>query len=67
MVRCECEHTAHLEKGKTTPNGNSGHKYGAMFSLFYMELISTPYGTYHVCTDCAHDCALIGWGAISWC
>lgn len=56
MTRCECEHLAHLEKGIITPNGNPGHKYGATFSQLHMQVVETPYGSFYVCSDCAHDC-----------
>lgn len=51
---CECEHAAHFERDKRTPNGNPGHKWGAKFAT--RVPVKTPYGTFHVCVDCASDC-----------
>jgi len=52
--KCECEHIAHFDETKTTPNTNPGHKYGVMF--FNTQEIITNYGKFIVCDDCANDC-----------
>jgi hypothetical protein len=51
---CQCEHIAHLEKSRRTPNGNPGHKYGAQFMR--LKEVKTAYGTFHICLDCWQDC-----------
>ena len=54
--QCECEHIAHFEKAWATPNGNPGHRAGVYFHLEALTKVSTPYGVFHVCKDCAKDC-----------
>jgi hypothetical protein len=55
-MACECEHVAHLDGAKRTPNGNPGHDYGARFAPGYLTEIQTTYGKFRVCRDCATDC-----------
>lgn len=50
---CQCEHVAHFERQKRTPNGNPAHSYGKKFAervLVRMNL------SYEVCKDCSEDC-----------
>ena len=54
-TNCECEHVSHLDTNARTPNGNPGHIYGAAGWL-NLQPVKTPYGTFHVCKDCADDC-----------
>lgn len=56
MRKCECEHQSHMDKDMHTPNGNPAHKYGVAYSNRYMQDVKTPFGTFHVCKDCAEDC-----------
>lgn len=49
-VHCQCE--------------NQHHKVGDMKHDYYapvasVQPVKTPFGTFHVCTDCAGDCLLI--------
>lgn len=53
---CQCEHEAHLDKAKLTPNGNPGHRYWQSFRLKQLVEVQTTYGTFRVCPDCAEDC-----------
>lgn len=54
--QCQCEHIAHFESDKRTPNGNPSHRADSFFHLDFIEPVKTPYGTFHVCRDCANDC-----------
>src|SRR5262245_35788197 len=54
--QCECEHIAHFEKERRTPNGNPGHKYGAEFYQHATCSKKTTYGTMWFCVDCTVDC-----------
>lgn len=56
LHKCECEHDAHFEKNKRTPNGNPGHNYQSEYFENYMRTVRTPYGSFLVCKDCAEDC-----------
>lgn len=56
MFPCECEHKAHMERDARTPNGNPGHTYQQGFAFRALLAVSTPYGTFAVCLDCAGDC-----------
>lgn len=53
--KCECEHEAHFSHGHT-PNNNPAHKYGVYFTEHFIVAVATPFGTFHVCKDCADDC-----------
>lgn len=53
---CECEHIAHLEPGRYTPNGNPGHKYGQRFVQGQLTPVKTDCGTFKVCPSCKVDC-----------
>lgn len=50
---CQCEHKAHFDPAVRTPNDNPGHHFGANHIV---REVTTPYGTFHVCKDCAEDC-----------
>ena len=54
-AKCECEHESHFTYGHT-PNNNPAHKYGVYFARSYMVPVSTPFGVFYVCKDCAGDC-----------
>jgi len=56
--RCQCEHIAHFDTTKQTPNGNPAHPYEINYFESYLTRINTNYGTYLVCKDCAKDCML---------
>ena len=51
---CACEHVAHFETGRFTPNGNPGHTYGVRFAQ--LVHVATVFGSFAVCADCARDC-----------
>lgn len=53
---CQCEHVAHFEHERRTPNGNPGHDYGVQFATVIR--VATDYGVFAVCLDCWRDC----WG-----
>lgn len=55
---CECEHISHMDKKKRTPLGNPSHKYGQKY--YGLKAVKTPYGTFHICSDCINDCHRIG-------
>lgn len=61
LSACTCEHRAHFPADATlshprTPHGNPGHVYGTRYVQRYIRPVQTPYGTFHVCLDCAADC-----------
>jgi hypothetical protein len=56
---CECEHVSHFDKKKRSPAGNPNHRYGTKFAESFITPVKTPYGTFHVCDDCAKDCLAI--------
>lgn len=51
---CACEHRAHFDPSARTPAGNPGHEYGIPFLKAIK--VTTHYGTFPVCPDCAADC-----------
>lgn len=53
---CECEHIAHMDRDRHTPNGNPSHRYGVEFNAELLQLASTERGHFWVCPDCAGDC-----------
>jgi hypothetical protein len=53
-MKCQCEHIAHFDRCKRTPNGNPGHNYEAEFT--WTIEVKTDYGTFQVCKDCEEDC-----------
>lgn len=55
-AKCQCEHACHFDSSQRSPNGNPSHKYGIAFHDSYMLYVSTTYGTFYVCRDCAEDC-----------
>lgn len=56
FASCQCEHIAHFEQSKRTPNGNPGHRYAARFNPATMKIVKTECGTFHICADCEKDC-----------
>jgi len=56
LVKCQCEHIAHFERDKRTPNGNPAHSYGVAYSDRFITRVATSYGVFTVCLDCAKDC-----------
>lgn len=52
-VHCQCEHVSHIEPDRH----NVAHEYYAPVPS--VQPVKTPFGTFHVCTDCAGDCLLI--------
>lgn len=55
---CDCEHPAHFDPDKRTPNGNLGHQYQAMYIPRLTREILTMYGPLRVCIWCEKDCQL---------
>lgn len=57
---CQCEHASHFwgdgEPRVNTPNGNPNHRYGVKYFPRHLHSVSTPYGTFIVCSGCASDC-----------
>ena len=53
---CECEHAAHFDSDKRTPNGNPAHRFAVRFHSLALTKVKTPYGTFNVCPDCQKDC-----------
>lgn len=53
---CECEHIAHDERGRRTPNGNPGHRYFTRYAAGYLVTVHTTRGNITICKDCAKDC-----------
>jgi hypothetical protein len=51
-VECQCEHEAHFDPVKRTPDGNPGHRYGARFTGYFMVQVRSE----RLCPDCAADC-----------
>jgi len=56
LTACKCEHEAHFDRKKRTPDGNPTHKYGMRYAMSYLRRVQTPYGIFTVCRDCAEDC-----------
>lgn len=55
-ARCQCEHISHEDCTRLTPKGNTGHAYGLRVPIGEIVTVSTAYGTFQVCFDCARDC-----------
>jgi len=56
MRPCQCEHIAHCQRDRFTPNAKPGHRYQARFMYEKLVAVKTPYGVYRVCKDCEMDC-----------
>lgn len=48
IKHCQCEHEAHFDKTKHTPNGNFGH--------IYEQIFMTDNKSFTFCQDCEKDC-----------